>query len=236
MSIAQFPESELLQEAEIYARVIVAWHHEIGLQMAPGRMVNDGEPRQDSLDEYRRVVSHFLNSDLRSKEVQAELANVQLSGMFEWFYHEVIPESVWGRFADQSLRQPPQRLYEAARHIRQLHERLSAVTQAVEDPVPEPQENNRGNSVQFSSRRELEDLARAYYAPYIQEERVGIGGANFLLSSSLERSANRSPDTGEITLLTLDYLGFESVREFGKDHLLTRLRAGEIHIESVEGF
>ena len=236
MSIPELRGAELLREGETYARVIVAWHREIGLNMAPARMVYDGEPREESLKEYRDAVAFFADSDLGTLEVQAKLARTQISGTFEWFYHEVIPTSIWNRFAEVLRSQPPGHLFEAARHIQQLHQSFASIQQIqpeIKEPTPEFHTGDRGVTVRFSSHDDLQQLARHHYADYIQEEHAGIGGANFLLSISLERSTERA---GEVTLLAPEYLGFELDRESVGDHLLSRLRAGEIRIESLDGF
>ena len=236
MAFFERERAYLLNEAEACARVIVTWHHEFGLNMAPSRMVYDGEPRVDNLNEYRQAVSTFLNSDLGTIEAQAEVAKTQVCGTFEWFYHEIIPAPLWARFAEGLQVQQPTHLFEAARHIQQLHERIAAIQPPPEESTHHPEESTRGTAVRFSSRSELQLLARRHYANYIREEHVGIGGVNFLLSSSMERTTDRAGDSGEITLLTPEYLGFQVDPTSQSDDLLSRLRAGEIRIESLEGF
>jgi hypothetical protein len=236
MPIPDRERAYFLREAEAFARVIVAWHRELGLNMAPGRLTWDGKIQQETLDQYRSAVSRFIDSDLRTLEAQAEVARTQLSGIFEGFYREEIPASFWGRFAEGLQFHPPTHLFEAARRIHQLHERIAAIEDPKEEPPQQIEESGRGTSVRYSSRDELRSLARQHYAPYLGEEYIGIGGANFLLSSSLERSAEHSAESGEITLLKPEYLGFEIQHSADPNDLLSRLRAGEVRIESLEGF
>lgn len=236
MAISDHERAYFLKEAGACARVIVTWHREFGLNLAPSRMVYDGEPRVDSLNDYRQAVSTFLNSDLASIEVQAEVAKTQICGTFEWFYHEIIPASLLARFAEGLQIQQPTHLFEVARHIQQLHERIAESLAPHDESTHPSEDSGRGTPVHFSSRSELQLLARRHYANYIREEHVGIGGVNFLLSSSLERTADRAGDSGEITLLTPEYLGFHVDPISESDDLLSRLKAGEIRIESLEGF
>ena len=75
---------EMLREAEIYARAILRWHSTIGLQMAPLRMISDGHPRTESQQEYKSAIARLTARDLSTIGAQAELARLQISGVFEW--------------------------------------------------------------------------------------------------------------------------------------------------------
>jgi hypothetical protein len=216
--------------------MIVAWHRELGLNMAPSRLLCDDKMQQDILDQYRSTVSRLIESDLSTLEAQAEVAIAQLSGILEVFYGEVIPASLWGRFGEGLPFQPPTRLFEAARYINELHERIPAAEAPNEVPPRQIEECGRGTAVRYSSRNQLQSLARQHYAQYLGDEHLGVGGANFLLSSSLERSADRAAQSGEITLLNPEYLGFEIKHSDDPTDLISRLREGQVRIVSLEGF
>jgi hypothetical protein len=222
-----FPH-EISSISEAYARIILTWHKDIGLHRIPTKMVgSSGEARLDQQEKYRVTVAHFSKADLRQRRVQTELAQTQISGIFEWFYGEEIPMELFHNYHDILPANPPHRLNEAARYILALRE-----TAPVED-ILETQKSER-NNVRFQRRDELLGQAHTYYAVYINEEQLGIGGASFLLSCSLERSRDGFNDSGAVTLLTPESLGFK-VDTSGADHFLNQVREGNIRIAKVEG-
>jgi hypothetical protein len=221
-------QDKMLSIAEVYARVILAWHQTIGLHRIEQKVLRASqEPRADQLQKYRTAVAQFSDSDLRRRDVQTALAQTQISGIFEWFYGEEIPLELFHSYHEILPPNPPRHLHDAARYI------LALRKMEPENP-PEDQGEKHGKTVRFYGRDELLKEARVYYADYTNEEQSGIGGANFLLSCSLERTDSGFLASGEVTLVTPEFLGFK-VDTSESDHFLNQVRAGRIHIEKVEG-
>lgn len=228
MSGSAHTKNEMSSIAEAYARVILAWHKNIGLHRIAQRMrTPSGESRLDQLEKYRAAVTQFSDSDLHRGDMQTALAQTQLSGIFEWFYGEEIPAELFHSYYEILPPDPPRHLHEAARYILAVREMKPENTQ-------EDKGSKHGRTVRFHGRDELLKQARAYYADYSNEEHAGIGGASFLLSCSLERSEGGFLPSGEVTLVTPEFLGFK-VDTSEPDHFLNQIRAGKIHIEKVEG-
>ena len=228
MSRSAHTKNEMSSIAEAYARVILAWHKNIGLHHITQKMrSSSGEPRLDQLEKYRTAVAQFSDSDLRRRDVQTALAQTQISGIFEWFYGEEIPTELFDPYLEILPLDPPRRLNIAARYILDL-------PKMEPENIPESEMVKHGKTVRFHGRDELLEQARIYYANYINEEQAGIGGASFLLSCSLERTEGGFLSSGEVVLITPEFLGFK-VDTSEPDHFLNQVRTGRIHIEKVEG-
>jgi len=225
--------SEEVREAEICARVIRAWHVTIGAALAPTRM----RDRPEALRTYRETLARFADADLNRPASQAELARTQLSGVFESFYGEEIPPALWHEYHSELRSDPPVRLNDAARRILHLQEAAAHTEHhdapRTEESTPAPRASEDRARILFSSPEAVLAAARRHYAAYTSEEDLGIGGANFLLSCSLERS----PHLGAADVVLLpgpETLGL-TIDASETDHFLRRVRAGELRIEHVEG-
>jgi hypothetical protein len=231
-------DEEALREAEICARVIRAWHVTIGAELAPARMRDSsGALRRDNLTTYRETIARFADADLSRPANQAELARIQLSGVFEWFYGEEIPPGLWDDYHDELRSRPPARLSDAARRILDLQAsafRLKDHPQhQAEESSPSPRSRDDRTRIRFSTPKAFLEAGRRYYEAYTSEETIDIGGASLLLSCSVERSPLLVG--GDVVLLPgPEALGLAIPTPEG-DHLLGRVRAGEVSIEQVEG-
>lgn len=200
-----------------YARVIVRWHQEIGADLAPQRMSIERQ------HEYQERVSGFANSGLDNPHVLHELARLQLSGIFEYFYGEIVPVRLFSGFLRERHAEPLS-LSAAAREILSLLEPES-------ERREEPAQGGR-KVVRFETQQQLVHAAHEFYRPFSAEAQDGLGGVELLLSCSLERSGH---DRGEVTLLAPDVLGFEIVTHNSRENdLLDHLRSGTLRID-VQG-
>ena len=93
--------------------------------------------------------------------------------------------------------------------------------------------------VRFSSRKQLQAEADAFYADLKAEEDRGIGGANVLLSCALERTAIRIEGAKlleEVVLCRPEATGFRRVGpEQPAASILNLVRAGRLVLEQVVG-
>ena len=67
------------------AKMILDWHNRFGAEAAFGRM------EREHLMKYRRTLEDFSERWSTDRDVPSEIARCQLSGIFEYFYGEVVP-------------------------------------------------------------------------------------------------------------------------------------------------
>src|SRR6267154_207101 len=94
------------QEAELYAYLILVWHRHFGVK-----------GKQDA--GYHSSVDSMAQKDLSSLDTQISIANLQISGSWEWAYSQVISDELWMKCCDahEMRRLAPKNLGEAARRV-----------------------------------------------------------------------------------------------------------------------
>jgi len=214
------------------AELIRAWHQQYGVQMRPTYM-SDAEH-----DRYLAAVASVEKMDFSDPAAQRELAYLQISGPFEWFFGESIPDDLLQHVArehhlvDVPL---PRTLGEVGRLLRRI---VEGREQPVEAEPAEPEDPAR-RPVHSQTRDQLRDAATDYYREILKEdfdEVAKVGGINALLSMSLERNAWKGHPESDATLLSPEILGLRVLPAGTRpDDLIDAIRAGEVVVHDVIG-
>ena len=229
------PESrmdELHRAAQACAELIRAWHQLYGVRMHPTHM-SDADH-----DHYLAAVASTEAMDLSDPGAQREIAYLQVSGPFEWFFGEPIPEDLVRRVAAEyelvDIAFPPT-IGEAGRWLRR-------VAEGREGP-PEPEKAEAADParrpVHSQTRDELRAAADGFYREILKEdfdEVAKVGGVNALLSMSLERNTWKGRPESDATLLSPQIMGLRVLPPGARpDALIDAIRAGEVVVKDMVG-
>lgn len=223
---------DLQRVAQACAELIRAWHQLYGVRMHPTHM-SDADR-----EHYLAAVASTEAMDLADPAAQAEMAYLQVSGPFEWFFGEQIPDDLLRRVAREfeldDVAFPPT-VGEAGRWLRRI---VEGRVGPPEPEKPEPDDPAR-RPVHSETRDELRAAANGYYREMLKEdfdEVARVGGVNALLSMSLERNTWRGRPESDATLLSPEILGLRVLPPGSRpDDLIDAIRAGDVVVENVVG-
>jgi hypothetical protein len=207
-------EESTMDTATVYANIILSWHVANGDHEWTRRFDDE---RNDWLPHYRHTIARFMNSDLTDPAVQSAIANEQISGSMEWAYGFSVEEQL------PRMESGQQKLGEIARKLREL------VSRSEQEAI---QSEGGRTVVHFSDRETLLVKARQIYAAVAGAEVQGGGGVSFLLSCSLERSAEYETKT---VLLSPEILGISPAPRGRESDLLEQLLSEGMEILDVTG-
>jgi hypothetical protein len=195
------------QESELFTHLILAWHRHFGVKGRP-------DPA------YRISVHSMAEKDLSSRETQISIANLQISGIWEWAYSQVISDELWMKECKhyEIMQLAPKNLGEAARKV------ITLLTGDGEKRLV----------VRFLDREDLLARARIFYEEFAGEETLGLGAVSFLLSCSIERDAGFR-ESGQITLLSGTSLGVGKAPQGRPLDLLELVRSRKLTVGEVIG-
>jgi len=223
---------ESYRSAQACAELIRAWHQRFGVHMRPTHMSAADH------DVYLAAVASAEKMDLSDPAAQRELAYLQVSGPFEWFFGETLPEDLVRSVArefDLAEIPFPLTVGEAGRWLRRVAEGREGPPQPEQTEPDDPARRH----VHSQTREELRTAADDFYREILKEdfdEVVKIGGVNALLSMSLERNTWKGRPESDATLLSPEILGLRVLPAGTRaDDLIDAIRAGDVVVENMIG-
>ncbi len=221
-----------LREAERLARVILEWHQAFGrrkIQEVAPEFYNDYLKRLDSL----------CKLDLTKPENLRRVANEQVMGIFERFYAEPIPQTLWDEFIQSIVNlNKPRNLGSVGHLILQLLEDYEQEPEAVaafllpDRWVDQPILLQPGYArLPVSPDKTPRAALRDYFSNLSRFEDLGIGGRELMVAMNEDLYEGRGILEGYITVYNPASFNFQLATGEGK--LVTQAIHGEITISEV---
>lgn len=225
---------ERLRKAQCLARFILRWHREFGKsrmqEMAP-----------ESYQQYLSKLDFLHALDPTEPEHLRQIANEQIMGIFEYFYAERIPKTLWielvqNAFVDLRM---PEHLGAVGHLILQLLQDYEYEPEAAITSFQLP-EGWRGSAVPLrpgyaklpvKPGETPHQALRNYFANLSEMEDLGIGGCELMVAMNEDLQEQR--DIAEDYVIAYNPASFNFQLATGEANLVTQVIRGEVIISEV---
>jgi hypothetical protein len=224
------------QRVEFLSRFLIKWHLSVGKRLAAIRM----EPQ--SFDNYLKKINLLVELDLSNPQNMRQIAIEQVSGAFEVFYAEPVPDQMWYQMCEVygTDAEIPRNLGNIGQQIINLLKELQSEKE--EDKVVfRLPDGWLDKSITLDPTR-VEVFLRPDETPrqalrrsFAEMEKIksfNIGGRELLVS--MNEDLHHEGERDRIAVYNPASFGFQLVsKEDGEDNIVVRAMKGQIHIIDV---
>lgn len=220
------------KKASYLIELLCTWHNKIG-------RLHCGHLQLEDKHTYLTIIESLAELNVNSPEIIRKVANLQIQGVFEYFYGEVIPDDLWADLVPAAFElTKPENLGEAARLALKLLKEEDNATESKEALKLPPNWETKPSHLQTATiefpvypREERVQKLRLLFGDLVKLQNLGIGGCELMVSMNEDWQDSQRQNQAHTLVYSPACFGFQLAT--GDGNLVTQIINGEIAIVDV---